>query len=554
MSCGCHDEELPILSAIPGPRGATGAAGASGGAGTGGKNAYAFTTAPFIMPAAAVTVTVLVDHTDWCAPGQSLFVESAGYFTVAAIPSAVSLSLTAQNIPSNTVGGTAVPTGRRVVAGGLPHFDSSTLDDYNDRIQALETTPGGNKNYYAASFPSGPGLRVGDILFRTDQGYKMYSWDGSGWVPSNKVLELADFGTGIKPVRTVSVLPPSGAIGDFVILSTDNKIYRGTGSGWTKALSTGELVGQVDASTFLVDGTIIAQKIGAGAVTADAIGANRVVTTAANIGAAVITDAHIANLSAGKVTAGDLQAVNIGYSGRIFHPSGYSITGTTATATATVSSGMVTAVTPTFGGSGYASAPAVMLAGGGGVGAVAVANISDGAVVSFTLTVPGTGYTSAPTVIVAPNYSYHYFRAVEFAAANSSDLTFAAGNVLSGAYAHAAPASAFGPAHPAWTSGTVTACPDSNKRVRIVVQGRLPGYAGGTLLLYARVSGGTPFALASVSAPTTGTAVINTSRLVPVNFEPADYLNIYVAPADAYGVVASPVTCSAEIDLTIYNW
>ncbi len=53
------------------------------------------------------------------------------------------------------------------------------------------------------------------------------------------------------------------------------------------------------------------------------------------------------------------------------------------------------------GGSGYTSAPAVTISGGGGVGATATAVISSGAVTAVNLTSPGYGYTGVPVVTIA---------------------------------------------------------------------------------------------------------------------------------------------------------
>jgi len=72
-----------------------------------------------------------------------------------------------------------------------------------------------------------------------------------------------------------------------------------------------------------------------------------------------------------------------------------------ATATATVSGGFVTIINVTGNGSGYVSAPAVTITGGGGSGATATAAISGGAVTSITVNNPGAGYTSTPTVSIA---------------------------------------------------------------------------------------------------------------------------------------------------------
>lgn len=83
-------------------------------------------------------------------------------------------------------------------------------------------------------------------------------------------------------------------------------------------------------------------------------------------------------------------------------------TGANQPATATANMGgvspseFVSTITVSFVGSGYATAPAVTLSGGGGSGATAKANLSGGTVASITVLTPGSGYTSAPTVTIAP--------------------------------------------------------------------------------------------------------------------------------------------------------
>ena len=73
----------------------------------------------------------------------------------------------------------------------------------------------------------------------------------------------------------------------------------------------------------------------------------------------------------------------------------------TATATATVVSNAVTAVTITSGGSGYTTVPAVTFTGGAGTGAAATAVVSGGVVTAVNVTNGGSGYTSTPTVAIA---------------------------------------------------------------------------------------------------------------------------------------------------------
>lgn len=72
-----------------------------------------------------------------------------------------------------------------------------------------------------------------------------------------------------------------------------------------------------------------------------------------------------------------------------------------ATATATIDSDAVDAISVNVGGGYYDSVPAVSFSGGGGTGAAATAVLTDGVVTSINVTAGGSGYTSAPTVTVA---------------------------------------------------------------------------------------------------------------------------------------------------------
>ena len=78
-------------------------------------------------------------------------------------------------------------------------------------------------------------------------------------------------------------------------------------------------------------------------------------------------------------------------------------TGGGATATAVVTGGAVTGITPGAAGGQYLVAPIVTLTGGGGTGAVVTTEInSSGVVTGYTIVSGGTGYTSAPSVVVTP--------------------------------------------------------------------------------------------------------------------------------------------------------
>jgi hypothetical protein len=73
----------------------------------------------------------------------------------------------------------------------------------------------------------------------------------------------------------------------------------------------------------------------------------------------------------------------------------------TATATASRTGNVVSAITVTSGGSGYSSVPAVTFSGGAGTGAAATAVVTGGVVTSINVTNGGSGYTTDPTVAIA---------------------------------------------------------------------------------------------------------------------------------------------------------
>ena len=58
-------------------------------------------------------------------------------------------------------------------------------------------------------------------------------------------------------------------------------------------------------------------------------------------------------------------------------------------------------ITVTAGGTGYATSPVVTISGGAGSNATASATLTAGVVTAITISDPGTGYTSAPTVTIA---------------------------------------------------------------------------------------------------------------------------------------------------------
>lgn len=71
-----------------------------------------------------------------------------------------------------------------------------------------------------------------------------------------------------------------------------------------------------------------------------------------------------------------------------------------ATATATLTTGTISAVTVTNPGSEYETPPPIVVTGGGGTGAILVAVLTGGTISSISITSGGIGYTSVPTITI----------------------------------------------------------------------------------------------------------------------------------------------------------
>ena len=171
------------------------------------------------------------------------------------------------------------------------------------------------------------------ILFNTTD-KKLYRYDSS--VPEFTALvkttdisgTLGDnlFSDDLRPVERVSALPTTNlSTGRVVMLTTDNKLYRYTGTEWTAAIAAADLSDEVDLATqvfgqvqaaninakqittaSIASSAIIAEKIDAGAISADKLAANSV--TAAAIKANTITALEI---KADTITSNQIDTAEI---------------------------------------------------------------------------------------------------------------------------------------------------------------------------------------------------------------------------------------------------
>lgn len=98
-------------SGSTGPTGITGATGA---------NAFSVTTAGFTMPSVAGTVTVAMGSSAWLAAGQTVFIATAGYFTVTSIPGGgLTAVLTNTGDVGNAAPTTVIATAQAITPGGV---------------------------------------------------------------------------------------------------------------------------------------------------------------------------------------------------------------------------------------------------------------------------------------------------------------------------------------------------------------------------------------------------------------------------------------------------
>jgi hypothetical protein len=117
-NCNCSCDQVTIPS-IVGPNGVNG------------LNAFTTTTAQFIVPAIGANVTLAVSNSNpstgsWAVPGQSIYIENAGYYTVVS-STTTSIVVTNTNTTGNTAPGTTVTSGQQVSPAGVAFSQGGRL-------------------------------------------------------------------------------------------------------------------------------------------------------------------------------------------------------------------------------------------------------------------------------------------------------------------------------------------------------------------------------------------------------------------------------------------
>lgn len=114
-NCACPTPEVVEIPGSPGAAGTPGAAGV---------NAFTLTTADFTVPAISGNVAVSVANNSWMAVGQNIFVQGAGYFSVASLSGTTTVTLTYLNYNGNTAAGNTITAGAQVSPGGTQPADT----------------------------------------------------------------------------------------------------------------------------------------------------------------------------------------------------------------------------------------------------------------------------------------------------------------------------------------------------------------------------------------------------------------------------------------------
>lgn len=156
------------------------------------------------------------------------------------------------------------------------------------------------------TLPTVSGYEGPTVVFLTSDN-KLYRFTGSAWTSLVSTQDLdGELGAGLfsddlRPVERVASLPVTDLTqGRIVMLTTDNKLYRYDGSAWTSDIAAADVVGQMNGSQ-IADGAISTTKITDDAITAPKVAAN-----------AIAADSIQANaVTAAKITTGAISADKI---------------------------------------------------------------------------------------------------------------------------------------------------------------------------------------------------------------------------------------------------
>lgn len=160
--------------------------GTDGEPGTDGVNAFTVTTANFQVPAISANVSVAVASSAWATVGQNVFVQGAGYFSVASKANSLEMTLTYLDYSGNTNSGNIINSGATISpAGTQPDFSAITAFTDNSTGTPSNTIAAGVGVTTLAFFMDAASIADGDLLTNYVPGYrfKILKFDARCAVP-----------------------------------------------------------------------------------------------------------------------------------------------------------------------------------------------------------------------------------------------------------------------------------------------------------------------------------------------------------------------------------
>ena len=167
-----------------------------------------------------------------------------------------------------------------------------------------------------SSLPSPTGYTGAKVVFLTTDN-KLYRYTGTEWTSATSATDISgtinedNFPSDLRPIEIVSSLPTTGLFdGRQVYLTTDKKVYRYNGTSWTASIATSDLSGTIQDAQIAgmaaskLAGEIQGTQISDGAISTEKLAANSI--TSGKIAAGTIQASDIA---AGTIT-GDKIAAN----------------------------------------------------------------------------------------------------------------------------------------------------------------------------------------------------------------------------------------------------
>lgn len=149
-----------------------------------------------------------------------------------------------------------------------------------------------------SSLPSPTGYNGAQVVFNTTDN-KLYRYTGTEWVASVPTTDLVgtipgdNFSSDLRPIEVLGALPTTGNFqGRQVFLTTDNKLYRYNGTAFTASVPTSDLTGTI-TSLQIANDAVTNAKIAVDAIQGDVIAAGAI--TSAKILDGVISELKLAD-------------------------------------------------------------------------------------------------------------------------------------------------------------------------------------------------------------------------------------------------------------------